>query len=105
MLLQFTTLAFASTIPTGDACSSGGGSWIYYLDVKNGGIITNNPAGALFNTGSLIVGLSWVHTSTGDSKIIVQGSNGDRSTATPQVDGSGASGGGAHRSSWRELVD
>ena len=105
MVLQFTTLAFASTIPTGNACDSGGVSWIYYLDVKNGGIIATNPAGELFSSNSLIVGMSWVQTSSGNSKIIVQGSNGERTTATPQVDGSGATGGGAHRSSWRELVD
>ena len=105
MAMQFTTLAFATTIPTGNACDSGGSSWIYYLDVSNGGVITNNPAGTLFNSNSLIVGLSWVQTSTGDSKIIVQGSNGERSTATPQVDASGKGTGGMHRTSWRELVD
>lgn len=105
MVVQFTTLAFATTIPTGNACDSGGGSWLYYLNVKNGGVITNNPAGMLFSGNSLIVGLSWVQTSTGDSKLVVQGSNGDRTTATPQVDGSGSTGGGVHRTSWREIVD
>jgi len=105
MVTQFTTLAFASTIPTGNACDSGGSSWIYFLDITNGGVITTNPVGALFSTNSLIVGLSWVQTSSGNSKIIVQGSNGDRTTGTPQVDGSGPTGGGAHRTSWRELTD
>ncbi|MEJ8845209.1 pilus assembly protein [Variovorax rhizosphaerae] len=105
MVTQFTTLAFASTIPTGNACDSGGSSWIYFLDITNGGVITSNPVGALFSSNSLIVGLSWVQTSSGNSKIVVQGSSGDRTTGAPQVDGSGPSGGGARRTSWRELVD
>ena len=105
MVMQFTTLAFATTIPTGNACDSGGSSWIYYLDVTNGGVIISNPAGSLFSSNSLIVGLSWAQTSSGNSKIIVQGSNGDRSTTSPPVDPSSSGSGGVHRSSWRELVD
>ncbi|MEJ8812020.1 PilC/PilY family type IV pilus protein [Variovorax ureilyticus] len=104
MGLQFNSLVVSSAIPTGDACSSGGSSWLYFLNVANGGVITNNPVGQQFSANALIVGLSWVKDTNGNVRVIVQGSDGSLGTKTPPnkpTTGTGS----AHRTSWRELSD
>lgn len=104
MSLQFGTLAIASAIPNGDACSSGGSGWRYYLNVTNGGVVTTNPVGTQWSAIALIVGMTWVKDSNGNSRIVFQNSNGDiKSEIPPTVSSSGA--GSAHRTSWRELTD
>lgn len=102
--LQFNTLAVPTAIPTGDACSSGGSSWLYYLDVTNGGVVTTNPSGQLWSANSLIVGQSWVKDSNGNVRIITQGSSGEKRVDVPPVPPM-TGGGSAHRTSWRELSD
>lgn len=104
MGLQYSTLAIGTTIPSGNACDSGGAAWRYYLDVANGGVVTTNPAGELWSSNALIVGMSWVKDSNGNVRIIYQNSDGSiRSEIPPVVSTPG--GGGAHRTSWRELRD
>lgn len=104
MGLQYSTLAIGTTIPSGNACDSGGAAWRYYLDVANGGVVTTNPAGELWSSNALIVGMSWIKDSSGNVRIIYQNSDGSiRSEIPPVVATSG--GGGAHRTSWRELRD
>lgn len=104
MALQLTTLVVPTTIPNGDACSSGGSSWLYYLNAATGGTVNKNPVGAQQSDHTLLVGTNWVRDSDGNIRLIVQDSSGKITTETPPV--SGASGTGtAHRTSWRELVD
>jgi len=104
MSVQFNTLAIASAIPTGDACASGGSSWRYYLNVTTGSLVTTNPAGMLWSTNSLIVGMSWVKDSSGNVRIIYQNSNGDMPTEIPPIVTTTGPG-SAHRTSWRELTN
>ncbi|MBT2300811.1 pilus assembly protein PilY [Variovorax paradoxus] len=104
MGLQYSTLSIGTTIPSGNACDSGGAAWRYYLDVTNGGVVNTNPAGELWSSNALIVGMSWIKDSNGNVRIIYQNSDGSiRSEIPPIVSSSGA--GGAHRTSWRELRD
>ena len=110
--LQYSTLAVATAIPNGDACASGGSAWRYYLNVANGGVVTTNPAGGLWSTDGLIMGMTWVQDSNGNgngngngnARIIYQKSNGDNVIETPPVATSSGSG-SVHRTSWRELTD
>jgi type IV pilus assembly protein PilY1 len=102
--LQYSTLAIATAIPNGDACASGGSAWRYYLNVANGGVVTTNPAGGLWSTDGLIMGMTWVQDSNGNARIIYQKSNGDNVIETPPVATSSGSG-SVHRTSWRELAD
>ncbi|RIX80567.1 pilus assembly protein [Acidovorax cavernicola] len=102
--LQYSTLSVATAIPNGDACASGGTAWRYYLNVANGGVVTTNPAGGLWSTDGLIMGMTWVQDSNGNARIIYQKSNGDNVVETPPVATSSGSG-SVHRTSWRELVD
>ncbi|WP_431276928.1 pilus assembly protein [Variovorax ureilyticus] len=102
--LQFNTLAIVTAIPNGDACASGGSSWRYYLNVANGGPVTNNPAGMLWSSNSLVVGMSWVKDSNGNVRILYQNSNGGLTPEIPPTVPSAGSG-SAHRTSWRELAN
>jgi type IV pilus assembly protein PilY1 len=102
--LQFSTLSIGTTIPNGNACKSGGEAWRYYLDVTNGGVVNSNPAGELWSSNALIVGMSWIKDSNGNVRIIYQNSDGTIRSEIPPVTSSSGSG-GAHRTSWRELTE
>lgn len=104
MGLQLTTLVVPTTIPKGDACVSGGSSWLYFLNAATGSNIGANPVGSEFSSTNLIAGTNWVRDSNGNIRLIVQTSDGKIVTQKPPVTGSGGSG-TAHRTSWRELID
>ncbi|MEY8879168.1 MAG: pilus assembly protein [Leptothrix sp. (in: b-proteobacteria)] len=92
-------LAFASTLPTSDACGQGGSSILYKFDLSNGNVL-----GADSYT-TMIVGLGRLASATSgkvsaivttsDSKITLSG--GPNPTVLPP--------GTAKRSSWRELSE
>ena len=104
MGLQLTTLVVPTTIPKGDACVSGGSSWLYFLNAATGSNIGDGPVGSEFSSTNLIAGTNWVRDSNGNIRLIVQTSDGKIVTKKPPVTGSGGSG-TAHRTSWRELID
>ena len=104
MGLQLTTLVVPTTIPKGDACVSGGSSWLYFLNAATGSNIGDGPVGSEFSSNNLIAGTNWVRDSNGNIRLIVQTSDGKIATKKPPVTGSGGSG-TAHRTSWRELID
>ncbi|TXH29249.1 MAG: pilus assembly protein PilY [Burkholderiaceae bacterium] len=107
MSLQLTTLVVPSTIPSGDACTSGGSSWLYYLNAATGSIINNkngDVVGSEASSDTVIVGSNWVEDSEGNLRVIYQDSQGQRVTVPPPVTGGGGAT-SAHRTSWRELVD
>ncbi|MDM0075145.1 PilC/PilY family type IV pilus protein [Variovorax sp. J2P1-59] len=103
MALQFGTLSIDTAIPNGDACSSGGSSWRYFLNAANGNGFENVAAGGLWSANALIVGQSWVKLENGETRIIRQSSDGTIKTERPP--GGGGSAGVPHRNSWRELAD
>jgi len=103
MRLLANTLLVATAIPSGDACVSGGQSWLYTVDASNGGALGNDPAGNLWSTTSLIAGMTLVRDASGNIRSIVQNTDG---TITQKELGGASSGmGSARRSSWRELVN
>lgn len=102
--LQADTLAIATSIPDGGACSLGGASWKYYLDISNGGVVSTALAGEQWSISSLIVGMNWIKDSSGRVRLISQGSNGEIRTEIPPIP-SIAGAGVARRTSWRELAD
>lgn len=104
MGLQLNTLAIGTAIPNGDACASGGSSWRYYIGVGTGSSVAGSDAGVRWSPNTLIVGISWVKDADGNVRTIFQDSKGELKTEIPPTS-SGSSGGTAHRTSWRELVD
>jgi type IV pilus assembly protein PilY1 len=105
MSLQFNTLAVPTAVPNGDACSSGGGSWLYFLNVASGSALLNgNVVGTQLSSTAIIAGLSWLRLSDGTSKIVVQDTSGSLRTVEPPASSSSVKG-PLHRTSWRELID
>lgn len=102
LALQFGTISIGTAIPNGDACSSGGKSWRYYLNASNGHAL-DDPAGQMWNANALIVGQSWVKLENGQTRILRQNSDGTIQVEKPP--GGGGSAGMPHRNSWRELAD
>lgn len=104
MTQQLGTLVVTTAIPNGDACASGGGSWLYYLGIANGSAVSTNPVGVRWSPDSLIVGLNWIKDTSGNVQIIIENNDGSLTRQTPPVPPPSGPG-GAHRSSWRELMD
>ena len=104
MALQFNTLVVSTALPNGNACTSGGSSWRYYLNVTNGGQLTGSNVGVLWSGTSLIVGISWIKLSNGNVRTLIQNSSGDITADTPPTT-SMTGAGSVRRTSWRELAD
>ena len=84
---------------------SGGASWLYYLDVTNGGVVLSNvAAGSQLTSDALAVGMNWIKDSSGNVRILVQDSKGNIISKEPPRDG-GTGAPSAHRTSWRELTN
>jgi len=91
-------LAFASTVPTADACSQGGVSYLYQFDLTNGNVLGTSS----FTT--MIVGLNRVMSINGKVSAIVTTQD-QKTTLTAGGGGSVSPGNTVKRSSWRELTD
>jgi len=102
--LELNTLAVSTGIPSSDACTSGGSSWLYYLNVANGNAVTTNPVGVQYSSEALIVGMNWVKDTSGNVHILVQDSKGGIAPVNPPVN-QGTSLNATHRTSWRELTN
>ncbi len=102
--LELNTLAVSTGIPNSDACTSGGSSWLYFLNVANGNAVTTNPVGVQYSSEALIVGMNWVKDTSGNVHILVQDSKGGLAPVNPPVN-QGSSPNSTHRTSWRELTN
>ncbi len=108
----FNTLTVATNIPSADACTVGGSSYLYRFDIGTGSnpsSIGSNVAGT-FRGNTMIVGLSFVQlqksggaAGSGDTQTILVDNQGDVSTV--KVPEPGGSTGSVRRTSWRELID
>jgi type IV pilus assembly protein PilY1 len=97
MVLHGLTLTMTTAIPTGDACTSGGSSWIYYINLG-----TLSGSATLWSLTSLVVGVSEITNANGDVLDIFNGSDGTVGVQTPPVTPNALSG-VTTRTSWREL--
>jgi type IV pilus assembly protein PilY1 len=106
MKLRSGTLVIGSNVPQISACSSGGYSWLNYLNWKSGLAIASSPGQAVSEqiSNSLIVGLTVVTTggsSGGMPKVIATTSDGGSPVrALPKDEQVGT----AKRTSWREVL-
>ncbi len=99
MSLQLGTLVVPTGIPKSDACTAGGASWLYYVNVESGSV-----SGALFSNEALIEGVNWIKDTSGNVHVDVQDSKGGLTSQDPPVHPNSPSN-NMHRTSWRELVN
>lgn len=103
--LEAGVLTIATGLPSTDPCVLGGSSSTYFMDSASGKALTvDGYAGGVWNSTSLIAGMTWVKDTTGQLRLIVQGTNGAITTETPPIPAI-SNVGLAHRTSWRELAD
>lgn len=105
MDLQLNTLAISTAIPNGNPCSSGGSSWLYFLNAATGSKLSSAPdAGSRFSPDTLVVGANFVKDAEGNIRLITQDNKGDITTDRGK-DSPPPTSATAHRTSWRELID
>lgn len=109
--LLFNTLTVAANIPSSDACTIGGESFLYRFDIGTGGsAISGSDTAGTWLGNTMIVGLSFVQLKTDG------GAAGSGDTVTITVDNAGNTGtsklpdpvsstGATRRTSWREIVN
>ncbi|RMX03031.1 hypothetical protein D8I35_17825 [Corticibacter populi] len=93
-------LIVSTAIPSGDVCSSGGASWLYYFTISSGAVTAEQ-----FSADSLIVGLTVVTASDGSIKVLVRDSSGGSTVEDAGQSDATAAIQRARRISWRELID
>ena len=103
MQLQLSVLSASANIPKSDACTTGGESWLYQLDLSTGGAVPGAAGGAAgrFLGTATTVGLTSVQLENGDQMTIITNARGELSTSRIS---SSVTLGPARRTSWRELA-
>lgn len=101
-LLVLNALYVGTNIPSNDACTVGGTSWLYKLDIAKGSAIAGATENALATSlgNVLIMGLTNVQLTTKNVATIVTRSDGTLSTV---VGAQPSSSGAKRRTSWRVL--
>jgi type IV pilus assembly protein PilY1 len=99
-------LKVASNVPLSGLCTTGGQSWIDFLDFKTGGATNTSGIGSIFAGNALIVGMVVQVLTSGVEVINVTKSDNPTPETLPGNPGNPAGGGivQGRRSSWRELV-
>ena len=100
--LAFGSLVFASNVPSADACSIGGYSWLNFINYRTGEALSRSDGGNVseWSSTGLTVGLNIVYVG-GKPVAITTGGGGDMKSKplppeTPPLTG--------RRTSWREIV-
>jgi type IV pilus assembly protein PilY1 len=109
--LLFNTLTVAANVPSNDACTIGGVSYLYRFDIGTGGSSTNgsDTAGTWMGN-TMIVGLSFVQLqkaggSAGSGDLVTITVDNAGNTGTSKVPEPASSTGATRRTSWREIVN
>lgn len=104
MALKSGVLTAASAVPSGDACSTGGSSWLYRINITTGQAQPPSPFGQLFSETAIIVGFTNAKLADGSSVTYVKKNDG-KTEVIPDGPATPAGIGAPRRSIWRELVD
>lgn len=104
MQQQLGILTVATNVPETSACSAGGSSWLYFLDVGSGSFVSTSADEAVgyFLGNTLVEGITTFEKSGGGTGTLVVDNRGgirneDNPPPPPLL-------GGARRTSWRELM-
>ncbi len=101
-LIVLNALYVGTNVPNLDACSAGGNSWLYKLDISNGAALSSAPEGAIaVSLGNvLIVGMTNVQLTSKNVATVVTKSDGTVSTVIGTQPGTN---GPVRKTSWRVL--
>ncbi len=103
MRIALNTLAFTTNVPQTEICSSGGYSWLNYLDLYTGNPVSTSPGGMVSTRLNVItVGLGLLVSSDGRTSGLITGSDGGK--PKPYDIPTGTPGPVGRRISWREVV-
>ena len=103
MRIALNTLAFASNVPQTEICSSGGYSWLNYLDLYTGNAVSTSPAGMISTRlDAITVGLGLLVSGDGRTSGLITGSDGKK--PQPYEIPTGTPGPVGRRISWREVM-
>jgi type IV pilus assembly protein PilY1 len=97
------TLVVVTNVPSDDACSTGGDSWLYQFRYDTGTYVSSAQYNAAGNklTNAVTVGAVVFRLPGGALKTVTTDATGVKTTREVNVGGFAASG---RRTSWRELV-
>jgi len=102
---QLNILTLASNIPSATACTAGGDSWLYSIDIGTGlAPISLGTTVGQFMPGAFTAGLRVVELATGRTQVIVTNSKGEVFNKDGGA-GTSANPSAVRRTSWRELID
>lgn len=101
--LALGTLVVVTNVPSNDACTIGGESWVYQFNYESGQYLLTSPNQAVATKlgNAVTVGIVIVRLPSGQLKAIATDAAGGKSPFGVNVGGGSASG---KRTSWRELV-
>jgi type IV pilus assembly protein PilY1 len=96
------TLVFASNIPSTNACTAGGSSWLYQLDFRTGGYVATSTdhASGWLRSSTLTVGNVIVQLSDKSLKNISTGADGTKDVREINTDSTNTT---VRRIGWREI--
>lgn len=106
MQLQYNLLTVATNVPYQSACTQGGSSWKFDIDIETGKAVITASDGAIatFLGNSLVAGIKVVKLDTGQTITIVTDTSGKIFTRNnPSPSGGGTP--GIRRTMWREIFD
>jgi type IV pilus assembly protein PilY1 len=96
------TLVFASNIPSPNACTAGGSSWLYQLDFRTGGYVSTSTdaVSGWYRSSTLTVGNVIVQLSDKSLKNISTGADGSKDVGEINTDSTNTT---VRRIGWREI--
>jgi type IV pilus assembly protein PilY1 len=97
------TLVVVTNVPTNDACTIGGESWLYQLNYQSGQYLRTSPFNAVATKlgNAITAGFVVVRLPSGQLKAITTDAAGNKTPLGVNIGASSASG---KRTSWRELI-
>lgn len=107
MQLQYNRLTAVTNVPEDNACTSGGYSWLYYVDIETGMNMTTAADSAVsykMSSNSTAEGLSTVQLNDGSTVTVVSNTDGTMDVED-DPDATGSAAGTARRTMWREILD
>ncbi len=104
-LLLFNTLVVAANIPIDDACTVGGESYVFQIDMYTGSAVSGSTTIASWVGNAMLVGLGALTLDGGKGSTVAKGTTSTGGDRQDTIQGGGLSPLSTRRTSWREIVN